>query len=107
MSLGDSAGLSVVPANQSSCDDLLAVFGPKGYTGRCLCQKFRTTGEEWWYDPIPREERVFRLRQQTDCGFPDADGTTGLVAYLDGQPAGWCSIECPTISSSRPSRWLS
>lgn len=85
--------LSIVPANQASCEDLLAVFGPKGYTGRCLCQKFRTTSEEWWYDPIPREERIFRLRQQTDCGYPDSEDTSGLVAYRDGEPVGWCGVD--------------
>lgn len=89
----DLAGLTIVPANQASCEDLVAVFGPRGYTGRCLCQKFRTTSEEWWYDPIPREERIFRLRQQTDCGYPDSDITSGLVAYLDGEPVGWCSVD--------------
>jgi GNAT superfamily N-acetyltransferase len=87
------SGLTIVPANEASCDDLLAVFGEKGYTGRCLCQKFRTTSEEWWHDPIPREERVFRLRQQTDCGYPDSDTTSGLIAYLDDEPVGWCGVD--------------
>lgn len=85
--------LSTIPANQVSCDDLLAVFGEKGYTGRCLCQRFRTTGEEWWHDPIPREERIFRLRQQSDCGHPDSNTTSGLVAYLDDEPVGWCAVD--------------
>lgn len=86
-------GLSIIPANRASCDDLLAVFGTKGYTGRCLCQRFRTTGAEWWHDPIPREDRIFRLRQQTDCGFPESETTSGLVAYLDGEPVGWCAVD--------------
>lgn len=85
--------LTIVPANEASCDELLAVFGTRGYTGRCLCQRFRTTGEEWWHDPIPREERVFRLRQQTDCGYPDSDTTSGLVAFLDGEPVAWCGVD--------------
>jgi GNAT superfamily N-acetyltransferase len=89
----DLADLEIVPANQAYCDDLLAVFGEKGYTGRCLCQRFRTTGEEWWHDPIPREERIFRLRQQTDCGHPDSNTTSGLVAYVDGEPVGWCGVD--------------
>ena len=84
--------ITVVPANQASCADLDAVFGTKGYPAKCRCQKFRTTTEEWWYDPIPGEERVFRLRQQTDCGNPGSDTTSGLVAYLDGEPVGWCSV---------------
>ena len=93
MKQADLAGLTIVPANEVGCEDLLTVFGSRGYTGRCLCQKMRTTGEEWWYDPIPREERVFRLRQQTDCGHPDSDTTSGLVAYLDGEPVGWVAVD--------------
>ena len=42
---------------------------------------------------VPIEERAFRLRQQTDCGHPESDTTSGLVAYLDGEPAGWCAVE--------------
>lgn len=89
----DLAATHIVPANKASCRDILAVFGNRGYTGRCLCQRFRTTSEEWWYDPIPREERVFRLRQQTDCGYPDSETTSGLVAFLDGEPVGWCGVD--------------
>lgn len=93
MKVSQLPGLTIVPANEASCDDLLAVFGEKGYTARCLCQRFRTTGEEWWHDPIPREERIFRLRQQTDCGYPGSDATSGLVAYLEGEPVGWCGVD--------------
>ena len=31
--------------------------------------------------------------QQTDCGRPDSETTTGLVAYLDREPVGWCAVE--------------
>lgn len=85
--------LNVVPANQSSCEDLDAIFGLRGYTGRCRCQQFRTTTDEWWHDPIPVEERIFRLRQQTDCGYPESETTSGLVAYQDGEPVGWCAVD--------------
>ena len=34
-----------------------------------------------------------RLRQQTDCGHPESGTTSGLVAYVDGEPAGWCAVE--------------
>jgi GNAT superfamily N-acetyltransferase len=33
------------------------------------------------------------LREQTDCGHPKSATTSGLVAYLDGEPAGWCNVE--------------
>jgi GNAT superfamily N-acetyltransferase len=38
-------------------------------------------------------ELAFRLRAQTGCGNPESDGTSGLVAYLDGEPVGWCAVE--------------
>jgi GNAT superfamily N-acetyltransferase len=85
--------LSIVPANEASCEDLDAIFGVRGYPARCRCQRFKTTGEEWWWDPIPVEERILRQRQQTDCGYPGSDATSGLVAYVDGAPAGWCAVE--------------
>lgn len=89
----DLAALTIIPANQASCEDLFAVFGQKGYTARCLCQRFRTTGEEWWHDPISSEERAFRLRQQTDCGYPESETTSGLVAYLNDEPVAWCAVD--------------
>lgn len=85
--------VSVVPANQVSCEDIDVVFGERGYPARCRCQRFKTTGDEWWHNPIPIEERIFRQRQQTDCGYPDSDTTSGLLAYLDPEPVGWCAVE--------------
>jgi GNAT superfamily N-acetyltransferase len=45
-------------------------------------------GESW--RSVGAEELAFRLRMQTDCGHT---GTSGLVAYLDGEPVGWCAVE--------------
>jgi GNAT superfamily N-acetyltransferase len=28
-----------------------------------------------------------------DCGHPESDTTSGLVAYLDREPVGWCAVE--------------
>jgi GNAT superfamily N-acetyltransferase len=36
---------------------------------------------------------MLRLDEQTDCGHPEAERTSGLVAYLDGEPVGWCAVE--------------
>ena len=33
------------------------------------------------------------LREQTDCGDSRISQDHGLVAYLDGEPAGWCDVE--------------
>ena len=39
------------------------------------------------------------------CGRPDAASTSGLVAYVDGEPAGWVAVEprtaYPKLRSSR------
>ncbi|MFZ0013050.1 MAG: GNAT family N-acetyltransferase [Acidimicrobiia bacterium] len=86
-------GISIVGANEAACQDLDAIFGTRGYPARCRCQRFKTTADEWWHDPIPVEERIFRQRRQTDCGYPDSGTTSGLVAYLDGEPVGWCAVE--------------
>jgi GNAT superfamily N-acetyltransferase len=82
--------VSVVPANEASWDDLQAVFG-RGAAAKCQCQRIKLGDRLWWNMPV--EERAHRLREETDCGRPDADGTSGLVAYLDGEPVGWVAVE--------------
>jgi GNAT superfamily N-acetyltransferase len=83
--------ISVVPANQASWDDLQAVLGTRGYASSCQCQWFKTAPAQW--RAIPAGERAERLRDQTRCGHPGAAATSGLAAYLDGEPAGWCAVE--------------
>ena len=91
MSAPASTGIRVVPANEARWDDLQLVFGTRGDPARCQCQWFKICGSEW--RSVPIEERAHRLREQTDCGHPESDTTTGLVAYVDGEPAGWCAVE--------------
>jgi GNAT superfamily N-acetyltransferase len=83
--------VSVVPANEASWEDLQTVFGERGDAARCQCQRFKVGDVDW--TPMPVEERAALLRVQTRCGEPDASGTSGLVAYLDGEPVGWCAVE--------------
>jgi GNAT superfamily N-acetyltransferase len=87
--------LTIVPANGASCKDLDAVFGARGGPARCRCQRFKTRGRQWDSEKVspPVEERAARLREQTRCGHAEADTTSGLVAYLDGEPVGWCAVE--------------
>lgn len=86
------SAISVVPANQASWDDLQTVFGTRGPAPRCQCQRFKLHRRES-FGSFPAEERADRLRQQTDCGNPESGTTSGLVAYLDGEPVGWCAVE--------------
>ena len=91
-------GLQIVPANEASWEDLQAVFGTRGDAVGCQCQRFKLAPKES-FRSFPVEERMFRLRTQTNCGHPDADTTSGLVAYLDGVPVGWCAVEPRTAYS--------
>ena len=87
-----NAAVSIVPANQASCEDLQTIFGTRGAAATCQCQRYKLRPRESFYN-FPAEERAHRLREQTDCGHPESDTTSGLVAYLDGEPVGWCAVE--------------
>jgi GNAT superfamily N-acetyltransferase len=82
--------VSVFPANQASWEDLQAVFG-RGAAAKCQCQRIKLGDHDWYRTPV--EERAQRLREETDCGHPEADATSGMVAYLDGVPVGWVAVE--------------
>jgi len=84
--------ISVVPANEASWEDLQTVFGTRGEASRCQCQRYKLRPRES-FAAFPAEERAYRLRQQTDCGHRESGTTSGLVAYLDSEPVGWCAIE--------------
>ena len=94
--------VSVVPANEASWEDLQVIFGMRGYTSSCQCQRFKIGHAQW--TSIPREERAFRLHAETDCGHPESDGTSGLVAFLEGEPVGWCAVEPRTAYQRLPPR---
>jgi GNAT superfamily N-acetyltransferase len=100
--------LTIVPSNEASWDDLRAVFGLADYPGLCYCQRYRSA--EWHWN-LTTEERRGRLRRQTNCDDPEADTTTGLVAYLGagpgragesgrGEPVGWVAVE-PRVAYPR------
>lgn len=85
-------GVRVLPANEASCQDLLAVFGDRGSSATCFCQRYKLNPGEA-FSKFPREERRERLLAQARCGDPAADATSGVVAYLDAEPVGWCAVE--------------
>lgn len=87
-----ASDVSVVPANEASWADLQMILGTRGPAARCQCQRFKLQPREA-FAKFPVEERSERLREQTGCGDPEATTTSGLVAYLDGEPVGWCAVE--------------
>ena len=76
------------PANEAATDDVLAVFEAGG-ARKCRCQALKAAG--WIWRDTTQEQRDVALLEQTGCG---TDGpTSGLIGYLDGEPAGWVAVE--------------
>ena len=84
--------LVIVPANEARWDHLQTVFGTRGQAVNCQCQRYKLQPREA-FRKFPAAERARRLRQQARCDHPESETTSGLVAYLDGEPVGWCAVE--------------
>lgn len=91
----EPAAIRIVPANEASWDDIQAVFGTRGQASWCRCQWYKTKPTTWDKESgaMVVEERAWRLRVQTAAGIPDSPVTSGLIAYVDDEPAGWVAIE--------------
>jgi len=91
--------IQVVPANEARWEDLQTVFGERGTARYCQCQRYKLAPREA-FKSYPAEERARRLREQTNPDTPGAHSTTGLIAYVDGEPAGWCAVQPRTAYPS-------
>jgi GNAT superfamily N-acetyltransferase len=90
--VADSSPIKVVPANQATWADIEAVVGTaRSWDTLCFCQRFKLGVPGWRATTV--DERADLLREQTDCGYPRSDTTAGLLAYVGGEPAGWCRVE--------------
>jgi GNAT superfamily N-acetyltransferase len=74
-------------ASEVPWGDLERVFDTPGDPRTCWCQYFKLTGAEWTSTDATALAPL--LREQTRRGDP----TTGLIAYVDGEPAGWIAVE--------------
>lgn len=72
-------------------DDFRAVVGPKTGIRGCWCMAYRNSG-------LGMSERISYM--QAECG---TDPGPGVLAYVDGQAAGWCSV-APRSSYGRLTR---
>lgn len=80
------------PANRASVEDVEAVFAT-GAAAKCRCQAMKVPG--WIWRDSTQEGREAALLEQTACGSPagSTGPTSGLIGYLDGEPAGWVAVE--------------
>ena len=65
--------------------DLEKLFGPHGASGGCWCM--------WWR--LPRSEFMRNCGERNREAFKsivDSGNVPGILAYVSGQPVGWCAI---------------
>ena len=87
--------LTIVPANEASWDDLVAIFGTADYSGRCQCQRFKVTG--WIWRDSTQEQLTGMLRTQTGCGRPPSRSGRATAAAAS-------RIRSPGPPSTSPAR---
>jgi GNAT superfamily N-acetyltransferase len=63
--------------------DLEQLFGPNGASSGCWCMWWLNPAKEWYRDHGAANRRA--IQRLVRRGPPP-----GLLAYLDGEPIGWC-----------------
>lgn len=78
--------VAVHPAGPDRWADLETLFGPKGAFGGCWCMWWRQTSRE--FEAKKGEQNRRELQRIVESGQ-----VPGLIAYVDGQPVGWCAVQ--------------
>lgn len=91
-------GLMIEPLTPARWPDLEALFGERGAYGGCWCMYWRLRASDW--SRSTKATNQAGLRALVRAGPPP-----GLIAYVDGVPAGWVSVgpreAFPRIERSR------
>jgi GNAT superfamily N-acetyltransferase len=75
--------IRIVPSDEVPWEDVEAIFDGSE-PGKCHCQRYKVKG--WMWRDSTHDERVAAHEEQSARG-------SGLVAYVDDQPAGWVAVE--------------
>ena len=91
--------IEVHPATADRFDDVAALLAPRRADApACWCLTYRVGNAE--NSALRAEDRPARLRE-----FCEQDPPPAVLAYVDGEPAGWCSFgardELPRLARSR------
>ena len=78
--------ISVKPIHQVLWTDLEELFGPNGACGGCWCMYWKLRGKAFDAAKGPGARRMHK-------SIVDAGTETGLLAYLNGEVAGWVAVE--------------
>jgi GNAT superfamily N-acetyltransferase len=82
---GTAPKIDISPATAELWPDLEALFGKNGACAGCWCMFWRLDRAD--YKKLQGEGNKASLRELTLTGR-----VPGLLAYVNGRPAGWCSI---------------
>jgi GNAT superfamily N-acetyltransferase len=76
---------TIYPVTPDRWEDLERLFGPNGAFGNCWCT--------WWVLPAKEWDGTAPAARRAILRGLVADGAEpGLLAYLDGEPVGWCAV---------------
>lgn len=75
----------IVPVTPDRWDDLERLFGPRGVCAGCWCMWWRRQAKEWSQGKGDGNRRALR-------DVVRGDEPPGLLAYVDGEPAGWVAL---------------
>jgi hypothetical protein len=73
------------PATADRWKDVEGLFGVRGACGGCWCMWWRLTRAEYEAAKGVKNKRALRE-------LVKGDGVPGVLAYVDGEPAGWCAV---------------
>lgn len=78
--------VEIHPATADRFADLTQILGPgRADVPACWCLYYRVTSSE--FSSLRGKERPDRLRE-----LCEQDNAPGVIAYVDGSPAGWCAF---------------
>ena len=78
--------VEIHPATGDRFQDLAQILGPRRKDApACWCLYYRVTSSE--FRSLTGEDRPNRLR-----ALCEQENAPGVIAYVDGIPAGWCAI---------------
>ncbi|MCW5980974.1 MAG: GNAT family N-acetyltransferase [Bryobacteraceae bacterium] len=90
--------LEVHPATADRWKDLEKLFGKRGACGGCWCMYWRFSRAQFDKQKGGGNRRAMKK-------LIDSGGTPGLIGYVKGEPAAWCSIgpreDFPRLAGSR------
>ncbi len=79
------ASITFKPLAPETWEPFEQLFGKQGGYGGCWCMWFRQTGKEYAANRGENNKQAMRR-------VVDSDQPPGIMAFVDGEPAGWVSL---------------